>query len=71
MSDDAIRELIELYTKESGVRILEREIADVCRKTARQIAEGRCKSRPGAVESGSAGLRVPFRTAPDHLWELP
>lgn len=44
MSDEAIRELIELYTRESGVRLLEREIADVCRKTARRIAEGQCKS---------------------------
>lgn len=54
MSDDAIRELISLYTRESGVRVLEREIASVCRKTARKIAEGQAKSKKlkaGAVET--------------------
>ncbi len=44
LSDDAIRELIELYTKESGVRVLEREIAAVCRKAAKRIADGESKS---------------------------
>ena len=45
LSDDAIREIIALYTRESGVRILEREIAAVCRKTAVLIAEEKCKSQ--------------------------
>lgn len=44
MSDDAIRELISSYTRESGVRVLEREIASLCRKTARMIAAGECRS---------------------------
>ncbi len=44
LSDDAIREIISLYTRESGVRVLEREIANVCRKAARLIAEEKCKS---------------------------
>ena len=39
-ADDAIREIIVCYTKESGVRQLEREIAAVCRKAAKQIALG-------------------------------
>lgn len=54
ISDDAIREIIADYTRESGVRILEREIAAVCRKTARIIAEGQRKSvsiRAGGLES--------------------
>ena len=53
LSDDAIREIITLYTRESGVRVLERQIAAVCRKTARGIAAGEYKSihvRAGKLE---------------------
>ena len=42
--DDAILEIIASYTRESGVRILERELAAVCRKTAAKIADGELKS---------------------------
>lgn len=38
-TDDAIRMIINNYTMESGLRNLEREIASVCRKVARKIAE--------------------------------
>ena len=39
INDAAIRSIIRRYTKESGVRNLEREIATVCRKVAKEIAE--------------------------------
>lgn len=53
LSDDAIREIICLYTRESGVRGLERQIATVCRKAAVSIANGERKSlslRAGALQ---------------------
>ena len=50
ISDGAIREIISDYTRESGVRILERQFSAVCRKTARLIAAGERKSV--AVKAG-------------------
>src|SRR5207237_2970431 len=38
-ADEAVRLVIREYTREAGVRGLERRIADLCRKTAREIAE--------------------------------
>lgn len=53
ITDDAIREMIRAYTRESGVRVLERTIAKVCRKAADGIAEEKYKSlslRQGTLE---------------------
>ena len=44
ISDEALRDMIRGYTRESGVRLLEREIARACRKAAGLIAGGGCKS---------------------------
>jgi ATP-dependent Lon protease len=38
--DDAIRKIITEYTREAGVRSLERRIADVCRGIAKEVARG-------------------------------
>jgi len=41
IGDDVLRELVRRYTREAGVRNLEREIGTICRKVARAIAEGK------------------------------
>lgn len=40
IKNGAINELIDYYTRESGVRNLEKEIANLCRKTAKRVVEG-------------------------------
>lgn len=37
LSDDAIRDLVRYYTREAGVRNLEREVANLCRKAIKEI----------------------------------
>src|SRR6516225_4097719 len=44
-TDEGIRAMINLYTQEAGLRNLEREIASVCRKVAKQVATGEKKIR--------------------------
>jgi ATP-dependent Lon protease len=41
IGDEVLRELVRRYTREAGVRNLEREIGTLCRKVARAIAEGK------------------------------
>jgi ATP-dependent Lon protease len=44
-ADPALTAIIEEYTREAGVRNLEREIGTVCRKVAREVAEGKAKAK--------------------------
>ena len=44
-SEASVKHIISFYTKEAGVRTLERTIGTVCRKTAREIVESELKSK--------------------------
>jgi ATP-dependent Lon protease len=66
LSDRALRLVIHEYTREAGVRGLERRIADLCRKAARRVAEG----HDGKVRVDERRVRSwlgPRRFSPDAL----
>ena len=64
LTDEAILNVINSYTREAGLRNLEREIANVCRKIARKIAEGEKKIPRITAKNLSKFLGVP-RFLPD------
>src|SRR5271169_2180353 len=62
-TDEALREIIHSFTREAGVRNLEREIATLTRKQARKIAEGSLQKMQVTPEIVREYLGVPkFRT---------
>jgi ATP-dependent Lon protease len=56
VDDDALRRIARDYTREAGVRNLEREVGSLCRKIAKQIAEGR-----------EAPIHVTAESVPEYL----
>jgi ATP-dependent Lon protease len=62
-TDEGLQEIIHSYTREAGVRNLEREIATIIRKQARKIAEGKTEKMIVTPEVVREHLGVPkFRT---------
>ena len=66
VSDDAIRGIITRYTKEAGVRLLERRIAAICRKAAIEIV----RSNKRTVSVGAGDLEK-FLGAPKYMDSVP
>ena len=65
LPDETIAALIEGYTREAGVRNLEREIGAVCRKTARRVAEGEAVGKVHVRPEDLEELLGPARFEPE------
>ncbi|MEP7354028.1 MAG: endopeptidase La, partial [Acidobacteriota bacterium] len=76
-TDEGLKELVQHYTREAGVRNLEREVGNVCRKIARKVVDGhipdtedsekvavkaKSKKKKVVVEESSEAELVPFKT---------
>ncbi|MEM8929701.1 MAG: endopeptidase La, partial [Acidobacteriota bacterium] len=66
LTDGGLRKVVRDYTREAGLRNLEREIAAICRKTAVRVAEGRAK-RLRLDAKGIARLLGPERNVAEAL----
>ena len=68
--DETLRVLCESYTREAGVRNLEREIAAVCRKIARRVAEGSLEDSLRVEPRDLSELLGPVRFEPQLTEEI-
>ena len=65
VTEDALRDIVRYYTRESGVRNLEREISKICRKVVKEIALGTVPAQAKAKVAKPA--RKGKALAPDHV----
>ncbi len=69
--DSTIRNLIRYYTREAGVRNLERQIANVCRKVAKELVMEEAKKDPKSTKKVKvSGNRKSYVVTPKKLIEL-
>ncbi len=69
--DASIRNLIRYYTREAGVRNLERQIANVCRKVAKELVMEEAKKDPKSTKKVKvSGNRKAYVVTPKKLIEL-
>lgn len=67
VSDDAIREIIQCYTRESGVRSLERRLAEICRKTDMRLLDEEIVKRVAVTGSNVEEFLGVRKYLPDRL----
>ncbi len=68
VGEDALRDIVRYYTRESGVRNLEREISKICRKVVKELtlgevhkAKGKVKARKTTAKAAKAKAKVGTR----------
>ncbi len=66
-TEEALRTIINLYTREAGVRNLERQIGAVCRKIGTQIAEGKARQRRITARTVRRLLGHPLFQGPEEI----
>ncbi|MFA5881195.1 MAG: endopeptidase La, partial [Eubacteriales bacterium] len=59
ISENTVRKIIREYTREAGVRNLERQIAAVCRKSVREIVQGKTKHVKATIQNLEHYLGIP------------
>ena len=69
VTDDALREIIRCYTRESGVRNLERKLGELCRKCAVQLLSDEAPRRVTVTGTNLESFLGPRRILPDKLPE--
>jgi ATP-dependent Lon protease len=78
VTQDALRDIVRYYTRESGVRNLEREISKICRKVVKELTLGEIKAAKGkrtpkdtvpapVKKTVAASKAVKVRKAPGHI----
>ncbi|MCH9644937.1 MAG: endopeptidase La [Gammaproteobacteria bacterium] len=70
VTDSAIREMIQSYTREAGVRNLEREISKLCRKVVRKAVSAKKPAKKGAKKGAKTARAKCFEVTPKNLEKL-
>ena len=70
VAEEAVRDIVRYYTRESGVRSLEREISKICRKVVKELTLGEVrkakgKAKPVAAKSAKAKAKAATTVAVD------
>ena len=67
LSEEAVREIIACYTRESGVRSLERAVGDICRKAAMELLDGENVKKVSVTASNLEQFLGVRKYLPDRL----
>jgi ATP-dependent Lon protease len=71
IADDALHGLVQFYTREAGVRNLEREVGNLCRKIARKVVEVRSKDEKAVFDKVKiGGDKLPDYLGPQRFRDL-